>query len=55
VQELIVFAIVATAAIFIGNQIVRASRGKKGCGSCPSSGGCDLAALMDKRGKPFEV
>ena len=54
-QELIVFVLVAAAAVFIGNQIIRAAHGKKGCGSCPSSGGCDLAARARKPSRPFHV
>ncbi|MDJ0836435.1 MAG: FeoB-associated Cys-rich membrane protein [Acidobacteriota bacterium] len=56
VQELIVFAIVAGAVIFLGRNVLNAVRGKKTCGSCPASGGCGASSEKSVNGGlPFEV
>ena len=56
-QELIVFAIITSAVLFLGRHILRSIRGNKSCGSCPATnGGCAVPAEdLPNGGLPFEV
>jgi hypothetical protein len=39
-QEIIVYLIVAAAALYLARMLWQSASGKKGCGSCGSGGGC---------------
>lgn len=54
-EELVVFGLVASAALYLGARILRRHRKEAGCGDCGGKSDCSVSAALPNDGVPWNV